>query len=281
MSKIYVITGAASGIGRALVEHFSADNIVYAGVRRTEAFSELERLSKNIIPFFIDLCNDESIVKAAEFIKKRTNKINTLINAAGCVVAGALERIPASELRRQFDTNVFGHIEFTQGLLDLLEGGRVINISSMASYGIFPFIAPYCASKRAMDILFNSMLMETKRNIKIISIKPGVIATPLWNKSIDQNKASIGDCSGYEAEMEYMVKNAGKNGREGAPVQNVVDVVAEADSAKKPKLTYTVGKDAFAARCVSKLPQSLINGIIKSKVKKLYQKKPEKSGGIN
>ena len=281
MSKIYVITGAASGIGRALVEHFSADNIVYAGVRRTEAFSELERLSKNIIPFFIDLCNDESIVKAAEFIKKRTNKINTLINAAGCVVAGALERIPASELRRQFDTNVFGHIEFTQGLLDLLEGGRVINISSMASYGIFPFIAPYCASKRAMDILFNSMLMETKRDIKIISIKPGVIATPLWDKSIDQNKASIRDCSGYEAEMEYMVKNAGKNGREGAPVQSVVDVVSEADSAKKPKLTYTVGKDAFAARCVSKLPQSLINGIIKSKVKKLSPKKPEQSGGIN
>ncbi len=281
MSKIYVITGAASGIGRALVEHFSADNIVYAGVRRTEAFSELERLSKNIIPFFIDLCNDESIVKAAEFIKKRTNKINTLINAAGCVVAGALERIPASELRRQFDTNVFGHIEFTQGLLDLLEGGRVINISSMASYGIFPFIAPYCASKRAMDILFNSMLMETKRDIKIISIKPGVIATPLWDKSIDQNKASIRDCSGYEAEMEYMVKNAGKNGREGAPVQSVVDVVSEADSARKPKLTYTVGKDAFAARCVSKLPQSLINGIIKSKVKKLSPKKPEQSGGIN
>ena len=281
MSKIYVITGAASGIGRALVEHFSADNIVYAGVRRTEAFSELEELSVNIIPFFIDLCNDESIVKAAEFIKKRTNKINTLINAAGCVVAGALERIPASELRRQFDTNVFGHIEFTQGLLDLLEGGRVINISSMASYGIFPFIAPYCASKRAMDILFNSMLMETKRDIKIISIKPGVIATPLWDKSIDQNKASIRDCSGYEAEMEYMVKNAGKNGREGAPVQSVVDVVSEADSARKPKLTYTVGKDAFAARCVSKLPQSLINGIIKSKVKKLSPKKPEQSGGIN
>lgn len=281
MSKTYVITGAASGIGRALTKHFSVNNTVFAGVRRSEAFEEIGKFSDNVIPFFIDLCSDDSIKKAAEFINSKTNKIDTLINAAGCVVAGAIEKISADELRRQFNTNVFGHIEFTQGLLDLLEGGRIINISSMASYGIFPFISPYCASKRAMDILFNSMLMETKRDIKIISVKPGVIATPLWNKSIDQNRASIKDCCGYEAEMEYMIKNADKNGRVGAPVQSVVEVVAKADSARNPKLTYTVGKDALAARCVSKLPQTLINSIIKSKVRKLSQNKSEKSGGVN
>ena len=269
MSKVYIITGAASGIGRALTEYFSKDNIVYAGVRRTEAFSELEKVSKNIVPFYIDLCNDESILKASEFIKSKVNKTDTLINGAGCVVAGVMESISVKELRRQFDTNVFGHIEFTQQLLELLDGGRIINISSMASYGIFPFIAPYCASKRTMDILFNSMLMETKRNIKVISIKPGVIATPLWGKSVEQNTSLIKDCSGYEAEMEYLVNNAYKNGKNGAPVSMVVETVIKADNAKNPKLIYTVGKDALAARCVSKLPQALINKIIKSKVRKI------------
>ncbi len=269
MSKTYVITGAASGIGRALVEYFSKSGIVFAGVRRTEALEELSAISENIIPFYIDLCNDASILEASKYIKEKTENIDTLINAAGCVVAGAVENISVSELRRQFDTNVFGHIEFTQQLLDILDGGRIINISSMASYGIFPFIAPYCASKRAMDILFNSLLMETKRNIKVISIKPGVIATPLWNKSIEENKSSIKNCCGYEAEMEYMIKNAGRNGQEGASVKSVVDIVIKADSAKKPKLTYTVGKDALAARFAAKLPHMIVNSIIKSKVKKI------------
>lgn len=268
-SKVYVITGAASGIGRALTEHFSKNAIVFAGYRKEGGDKELQELSSNIIPFRIDLCNDDSITAAAEFIKSKTDKIDTLINVAGCVVAGAIEGISTKELRRQFNTNTIGHIGLTQGVLSLLGGGRIINISSMASYGIFPFISPYCASKRALDILFNSLLLETKRDIKVISIKPGVIATPLWNKSIEQNSQSIEGCKGFENEMAYMIKNADKNEKYGAPVEKVVEIVAKADNAKHPKLTYTVGKDAFAARIVSKLPQTLINKIIKSKVNKL------------
>ena len=268
-SKIYVITGAASGIGRALVERFSKDAIVFAGYRKQSAEEELKKISSNIIPFRIDLCDDDSILEAIEFIKSKTDKVDTLINVAGCVVAGAIEGINVKELRRQFNTNTFGHLVLTQGLLSLLNGGRILNISSMASYGIFPFISPYCASKRALDILFNSLLLETKHDIKIVSIKPGVIATPLWNKSIEQNTQSIESCKGFENEMAYMIKNADKNEKHGAPVEKVVETVVKADNAKNPKLTYTVGKDAFAARLVSKLPQGFINMIIKSKVNKL------------
>lgn len=268
-NKTYVITGAASGIGKALVERFSKDALVFAGYRKEGADKALKELSPNIIPFRIDLCDDDSIQNAIEFIKSKTQKVDTLINVAGCVVAGAIEGISVKELRHQFNTNTFGHIGFTQGLLELLNGGRIINISSMASYGIFPFISPYCASKRALDILFNSLLLETKHDIKVVSIKPGVIATPLWNKSIEQNTQSIEGCKGFENEMAYMIKNADKNEKNGAPVEKVVETVVKADLAKNPKLTYTVGVDAFAARLVSKLPQGLINKIIKSKVNKL------------
>lgn len=271
-SKIYVITGAASGIGKALTEELAKENKVFAGYRRESGAEELSKVSTNVIPFKVDMCDEESIKLATDFIKSKTNKVDTLINVAGCVVAGAMEGIPIKELRRQFDTNVFGHVAMTQGLLDALEGGRVINISSMSSYGIFPFIAPYCASKRALDILFNSLLLETKRNIKVISIKPGVIATPLWNKSIEQNTQSIGASKGFEAEMAYMIKNADKNQKNGAPVEKVVEIVLKADNAKNPKLTYTVGKDAFAARFAAKLPQAIINKIIQSKVNKLRKK---------
>ena len=120
-----------------------------------------------------------TITGAADVIRQNTDKIDTLINAAGCVMAGPIENMQISKIRRQFEVNTFSHLDFSQNLLPLLEDGKIINISSMASFGIFPFVAPYCASKRALDILFNSLEVEMQGRIKVVSVKPGVIATPL------------------------------------------------------------------------------------------------------
>ena len=122
MGKTYVITGATSGIGKALTEYFSKDNTVFVGYRNEE---KLSNLPDNVIPFYINATDETSITNAIEFIKSKTNKIDTLINVAGCVVAGAMEHIETNELRRQFEVNVFSHIKFTQGLLDLLENGKI------------------------------------------------------------------------------------------------------------------------------------------------------------
>lgn len=263
MKKIYVITGATSGIGKAISEYFAAKNTVFAGYRNPDKIKELP---KGVIPFYIDSTDPESIENAAKFIKEKTDKIDTLINVAGCVVAGAMEHISTEELRRQFEVNVFSHINFSQKLLPILEGGRIINVSSMSSFGIFPFIAPYSASKRALDIMFNSMGLEMKKNIKIISIKPGSIATPLWDKSIKENEIGFSSCADYQREIDFMVKNARKNETKGLPVENVVKVIVKADSAKNPKPSYTVGIDAKAAELISHLPQGLLNRIIKQKL---------------
>ena len=152
-TKIYVITGATSGIGKALAEVLAKNgNIVFAGYRSEVKGKELSLISENIYPFYVDYAKPETIVKAVEFIKSKTDKLDTLINIAGCVVAGPVEKLNMDEVRRQFNVNVFGHIEIAQGLVDILENGKVIKISSMASFGIFPFISPYCASKRCLDM---------------------------------------------------------------------------------------------------------------------------------
>ena len=177
-----------------------------------------------------------------------------------------------NEIRRQFDVNVFGHLEMAQRLVELLDGGKIINVSSMASYGIFPFISPYCASKRCLDMFFNSFLIENKRNIKVVSIKPGVIATPLWGKSVKENSKYLANCGGYEREMEFIISNARKNEEKGLSVEKVVEVILKADSAKNPKLSYTVGKDAFAANMMSKLPQNIVNSIVKFGLKARIKK---------
>ena len=267
--KTYVITGATSGIGEALANYFGKDNIVFAGYRDKDKVEKLKKISDNIIPFYVDYAQPETIFGAVQLIKSKTEKVDTLINVAGCVVAGAFENIPIDELKRQFNVNVFGAVELSQGLIPILDNGRIINISSMASYGIFPFISPYCASKRTLDILFNSFMLENKRNIKVVSVKPGVIATPLWSKSIKENEKTINGCTDYVNESNYLKDNARKNEKCGLSVDKVVQKVVKIDKMKNPKPSYCVGFDAVATSFVSKLPQVILNKIIKLKVNRL------------
>ena len=267
--KTYVITGATSGIGEAATKHFAKDNIVFCAYRDESKIDKLKSISNNIIPFYVDYAKPETIQGAINFIKTKTDKIDTLINIAGCVVAGAIENIEISELKRQFNVNVFGAVELSQGLIPLLDNSRIINISSMASYGIFPFVSPYCASKRALDILFNSFMMENKRNIKVISIKPGVIATPLWSKSIKENSKTIENSKDYAKESEFLKNNALDNEKHGLNVEKVVQTIVKADTSKNPKPSYCVGLDAIAVSIVSRLPQSILNLIIKQKINRL------------
>ena len=259
--KTIVITGATSGIGYALAKFFAKENKVFAGYRNEEKVSMLEEMG--VIPFYIDMTNSNSIRQASAFIKSETNKIDTLINVAGCVVAGVTETINIDKLREQFEVNTFSHLSFTQHLLELLDGGKIINISSVASFGVFPFISPYCASKRALDILFNALMIETKHNIKVVSIKPGVIATPLWEKSIKINQDSIENCNGYEKEMDFMVNNAKKNETRGLKVSQVVKLIAKVDKMENPKPSYTIGIDSKMVEILSHLPLPLINNLVK------------------
>lgn len=269
--KTVVITGATSGIGNLLVKEFvNQGYLVFAGYRKLELKKSLERISDNIIPFYIDMSKKWTITSAINFINEKTEKIDTLINAAGCVIAGPMELLDVDKVRKQFEVNTFSHLQFTQGLFEKLKGGKIINISSTSSFGVYPFIAPYCASKRALDMLFNSMQMECwgKCNIKVVSIKPGVIKTPLWEKSIEQNKDVLGDNDKYQKEMKFMIETAQKNAKTGLDVQKVADLVMKVNELDNPKSSYVLGLDAKAAQILSHLPQDWINSIVRKMLEK-------------
>ena len=266
--KVVVITGATSGLGNLLVKTFAKLGCkVFAGYRNEALKADLEAISNEIVPFYIDMSKKETVVEAAKFISGQVEKIDTLINAAGCVFAGAMECLDVDKIREQFEVNTFSHLEFTQRLFSKLSGAKVINISSMASFGIFPFIAPYCASKRALDILFNAMSLECGCDLKVISVKPGVIKTPLWDKSIGGNHEALNNSKKYEKEFEFLKKNAQKNNQKGLDAQMVVDFIVKIDEMKNPKDSYTIGKDAKGAEIFSKLPQEWINFVVRKGLK--------------
>lgn len=262
--KNIVITGATSGIGNLILKKFLKKGYrIFAGYRNEALKPELEKLSPNVIPFYIDMTKKETVKQAAEFVSEKTDKIDALINAAGCVCAGAMECINVDKIREQFEVNTFSHIEFTQGLFEKLKGGKVINISSTSSFGVYPFIAPYCASKRALDMLFNCLQIEVGEEVKVVSIKPGVIKTPLWEKSIEKNMDSLENCEKYKKEFDFMVANARKNGESGLDANVVADLVIKVEEMKRPKPSYTVGMDAKIAEVFSHLPQNVINFVVK------------------
>lgn len=257
--KNIVITGGTSGIGKELVHLFAKNCNVFASFRDE---NKVENIA-NVQYFYMNLTDKNSIIEASKFIKSKVDKIDILINVAGGVVAGPVEHLDCDKIREQFEINTFSHLQFSQNLVEVMENSRIINVSSMSSFGFFPFVAPYCASKRALDILFNAFAIENHKNIKVISIKPGVIATPLWKKSVDKNSDVINHCEGYEDEMIFMKSNALKNEEKGLPVQKVADFIYKVANKKNPRASYTVGRDAKFASILSNFPQDVINKLVK------------------
>lgn len=259
--KTIVITGTTSGLGKELVKQFSqsGDWNIFAGFRNESLITQ----QNNVQYFYIDMTDSVSIQKASEFIKSKTDKVDVLINAAGCVSAGPVEVLEVANLREQFEVNTFSHIDFMQKLLPILDNGTIINISSMSSFGHFPFISPYCASKRALDIFFNAFAIENHRGIKVVSVKPGVISTPIWEKSVKRNSELINHCEGYEFEMDFLKNNALKNTTKGLKVEDAASFIKKIAQTKNPKSSYILGRDAKFAQIISYLPQDLINKLVR------------------
>lgn len=277
MDKYVLITGSSSGLGKATAQKLAQEGFkVFAGVRKQEDKQALEQLHSNIIPVFIDVTSDESVNRAFEKIKEHTDKLFALVNNAGVALAGPVEYIPVDILKKQFDINVFGAIRTAQKALPFMQDiddCRIVNISSMASYGIFPFISPYCVSKRALDMFFNFLTLECKMpNLKVVSIKPGVVSTPIWNKSVDASLKNLENLceegkKKYAKEFDFLMKNALKNTEKGLNPQDIAELVFKVLTVKNPELSYNIGKDSVFARLMSYLPVKISNSLVKAGLK--------------
>ncbi len=274
-NKTIFITGTSSGIGRETALKLAKKGYkVFAGVRRKADKIQIENLNDNITGVYIDVTSLSSIDKAFWFVCKNTENIDVLINNAGIAVASPVECIDITKLKEQFDVNTFGAVSVVQKFMPLLSNAKIINISSMAAYGLFPYVGAYCASKRALDILFNSFALENKSNIKVISVKPACIKTPIWNKSVERAKEAYEafnqTCKDkYTKELLFMEQNALKNTTNSIDVIKVVNTIEKIIESKNPKPSYNVGFTAYLAEFASKLPLKFVNNLIKYKLKKI------------
>ncbi len=195
-SKIVLITGASSGIGRQTALYLSTLNfIVYAGSRKPEKLQDIK--CKNLIPIKLDVTNLASIKQSIEKIPK----IDILINNAGYGLVSTVEDVSEEQMFRQFDINVFGILRVCKAVIPIMrvqKQGIIINISSFLGKIGLPLLTLYNSSKYAVEGITDSLRYELKDfNIRSHSIMPGFFNTNFAKENLVTNHKTFDKNSPY------------------------------------------------------------------------------------
>ena len=193
-SKVIVITGASSGIGRATAltlatQHQSALVLV---ARRQEALDELAEVCRQrgsaVLVKAIDVSREEDVDALAQEVIERFNRIDVWINNAGVSLFGRFDEIPTSDLRRLLEINLFGYIYGARAAITQFRQqghGTLINISSVVGLVGQPYTGGYSLSKFAIRGLSLSLAQELadEPGIHVCTVYPAVIDTPIFNQA--------------------------------------------------------------------------------------------------
>lgn len=198
--KVAVITGSSTGIGFETSLMLARNGyFTYATMRNTQKSKEIERITQQEnLPIRIvemDVNNDNSVKTTVKRIIRERNRIDVLVNNAGYGLFGALEDLPMEEIKRQYETNVFGVIRVSQNVLPIMRSQRygiIINISSISGLAGIPSQSVYVSTKFALEGLSESLSFEVETyGIKTILIEPSVINTGFVEDLVVPDKYNI------------------------------------------------------------------------------------------
>ena len=180
--KTILITGASSGLGKAIGEYlFRKGHNVFGTSRNPDSV-----LNSPFPLLALDLNKPETIAHCVAKVMEIAGRIDVLVNNAGVGIMGPIEEIPTDELRRHFETNLFGPIEVMKAVIPHMRGlggGHIINITSIAGYQGLPFRAAYSASKGALELVGEAIRMEVKPfGIEVSNLAPGEFATDIASR---------------------------------------------------------------------------------------------------
>lgn len=266
MEKNILVVGSTSELAQRTIEELkNSDYNIYATSRHTSVMDEKVR------EFNLDVSSEMDFIHLKE--KFKNVKFDCIINFAGIAVASPVEELKESDLKHQLDINLFGLLRIIKYFAPNLDKkGKLINISSMASYGIFPFLSPYCLSKASADILLNTYSIES--GVKVVSIRPGAVATKFWESSIELNEKCLNDKSEkFKKEKEFLIENANKNSLHALNPIIAAKKIASIVKLKNPRCVYNIGTDAKFAKLTRFLPQSFVNRLVKFVLNKRVNKK--------
>jgi short-subunit dehydrogenase len=253
--KVALVTGASSGIGKAVAKELAANGFRVFGTVRSAA-----ELPQGVEKMTLDVRDEASIGAAVSEIVSRTKRIDVLVNNAGGTLVGAIEEADVSQAQALFDVNFFGAVRITRAVLPAMRAqrsGRIFFIGSIAGLLPTPFMGFYSASKHALEGFSESLDHELRRmGIRSIVIEPGFMKT-----RIDKNSAVAARRIQDYAEGNARAGAYAKSAMEKADDPSLVaKKVADVLKAAHPRLRYTVGKgSAMLGKLRRFMPESLFD----------------------
>jgi len=247
ISEAVLITGCSSGIGRATAERLArGGRTVYATARRPESIADLEAAGCKTLA--LDVTDEGSMQTAVRTVEEAEGAVGVLVNNAGYSQSGAVESVPLDEVRRQFETNVFGLTRMCQLVLPGMRRqhwGRIINISSMGANFTFPGGGFYHATKASVNAISDALRFEVKGfGVDVVTIEPGLIVTEFGETAA----GSVGPEDGPYAEFNKAVAKATAGVYKGpaAKLGGGPDAVAKAveKAIDKPRIRVRVTPSA-------------------------------------
>jgi NAD(P)-dependent dehydrogenase (short-subunit alcohol dehydrogenase family) len=247
-SKAVLITGCSSGIGHATAELLAREGwTVYATARKPETLVDLERAGCKTLA--LDVTDEASMTVAINAVQEAEGAVGVLVNNAGYSQSGAVESVPLEQVRRQFETNVFGLLRMCQLVLPGMREqhwGRIVNLSSMGGRLVFPGGGIYHATKYAVEALSDALRFEVRGfGVEVIIIEPGLIVTNFGETAAASVQAE-GPYTEFNRKVASLTENAyhGPMAKLGSGPETVARTIAGALKADHPKPRYPVTASA-------------------------------------
>jgi NAD(P)-dependent dehydrogenase (short-subunit alcohol dehydrogenase family) len=240
MSKVVLITGCSTGIGRDLAVRLSqAGYCVVATARNVEALIDLPVALK----LSLDVTESDSVNEAIAQTIERFGRVDILVNNAGYALRGALEEIPIEQVQQMFDVNVFGVLRLIRAVAPHMrrqKSGRIINISSIAGKLSTPANGAYSATKFALEALSDALRLELAPfGIQVILVEPGAIKTHFDDTAQSHAREIISDpASPYRPLYRLSDEFAASMRQQEVGPEVVSQVIQQAIQATKPKARY-------------------------------------------
>ncbi|MCT9078991.1 oxidoreductase [Streptomyces fulvoviolaceus] len=248
MNKVWLVTGASSGFGRAITEAaVAAGDVVVGAARRPEGLDDLVAARPDQVEALrLDVADTSAAEPAVRDVLARHGRIDVLVNNAGRGHVGAFEETAEAELRALFEVHVFGPAALVRAVLPHMRerrSGAIVQMSSMGGQMSFPGFSLYSGTKFALEGMSEALAGEVAEfGVKVLIVEPGAFRTSLY----DGTQASADTGAYASVGGTRAVVDAGFDDDAGDPAKAAALILAALEAEHTP-LHFPLGDDGVTA----------------------------------